>query len=82
MNSRLRNHRTNSTTIAAANSSPAPPMITAPVHCSSGEGSDTASARTSAAARLSAAAPGHTVRVNGSGGRSARATVPRRGGGP
>ena len=33
MNSRLRNHLTNSTAMPAANSSPAPPTITAPAHC-------------------------------------------------
>ncbi len=64
----------NNTTIAAANSSPAPPMITAPAHWAPVNGPMRIGSDFGCG-RVSAAAPGQTVRGEGQRGRRARATA-------
>src|SRR6185437_3792991 len=83
MNDMDRNQRTNRTAIAAANSSAAPPTITAPAHCRRVNGpirSGSGAAMGALFARRSAfqrtpAAPGNTVRGEGSGSSAAEGSA-------
>ena len=72
MTCRLSSHRTNSTAIPAANSSPAPPTITAARPLQPGERTDPLRLGLRRGRASNAFAPGHTVRVNGSGARRSR----------